>query len=358
MNIYIRVDASVEMGTGHVMRCLTLAKRLKENNNITFISRESEGNLCDFIEKNGFEVYRLQLPKLNKSLKKVNSQASSHKFLWKQDMEETKEILKSDTKKVDWLIVDNYEIDRTWEEKLRPYVEKIMVIDDLANREHDCDLLLDQNLYKNMNTRYDDLIPYNSKKLLGPKYVLLREEFNNERKKVKARNGKIKRILIFFGGSDPSNETMKAIKAAEVLVSRNLHIDVIVGSSNPNLNYIKEYCSNKEYLSFYHQVDNMAEMMNKADLAIGAGGSSTWERCYLGLPTIAISIAHNQIEVMENTGEKGIVLYLGHFTDVAELDIKNAILSVMENPELLVSMTRNCHNLFEKSRENNVVSYL
>src|SRR5690606_26558309 len=133
-----------------------------------------------------------------------------------------------------------YSIDIQWELKLRTYVNRIMVIDDLANRRHDCDLLLDQNLYENMEQRYMGLVPETCKLLLGPRYALLRPEFREARKKLRPRDGTVRRILIFFGGTDPTNETLKAIEAVRLLNCSDIEVDVVVGAKNPHRDLIKK----------------------------------------------------------------------------------------------------------------------
>lgn len=133
----------------------------------------------------------------------------------------------------DICIIDYYDIDINWEKKIRPYVNKIIVIDDLANRRHDCDVLLNQNLTKNDKTRYDDLVPNDCKKLLGIEYFLMREEFAMERKNLRQRTGELHRLLVFMGGSDPTNETLKVLQALQETSHPFSQIDVVVGKSNP-----------------------------------------------------------------------------------------------------------------------------
>jgi len=182
------------------------------------------------------------------------------------------------------------------------------------------------------------------KKYIGPKYVLLREEFYKEKSHLRKRNENIKNILIFFGGSDLTNETEKAIKAIEMLNRPDITVNVVVGNSNTNQEKIKTLCDQNSQFKFYCQVDNMAELMNEADLAIGAGGTTTWERCFMELPTVVISIAENQHAgcafIAKNTG---IIYYLGKNNTVSVIDIKNAI-STMDN-SVYNTMIRNMTKL-------------
>ena len=186
MLVVIRADASTSIGSGHVMRCLTLAHRLKKEKNakVVFVMRVLPGNLIDVVEKQGFEV--LKLPPANQKY------SLSGYGLWltvpmEVDAQQTIEILQHylqdhGCNAVDRLIVDSYALDEQWEQVLWPYCNEIMVIDDLANRRHDCDILLDQNFYLNKDVRYAGLVPEHCKMLLGPEHALLREEFYEAKK--------------------------------------------------------------------------------------------------------------------------------------------------------------------------------
>lgn len=368
MRVFIRADASTQIGTGHVIRCLTLAGDLKQlGMEVSFISRVLPGDLCDYVESKGFKVHRLA--------EEVDLSLAYWKWLgenWLVDARKTQEIIlnqageQSDIDHVnmekrrikekflpddslinissyivaqvfsdsgagsEWgkninLVVDSYALDFKWETFLRPYVDKIMVIDDLANRIHDCDLLLDQNYYRELEHRYDGLVPPGCRKLLGPEYALLRPEFHKAKKSLRKRDGKIRRILIFFGGSDPTNETKKALEAVKLLNRPDIAVDVVVGAANSYREEIKRICREMPKATYYCQVENMAELMAAADLAIGAGGTTTWERLYLELPTIAIAVSENQVATLEALGEAGMVWYLGRSYEVGEEDIADEL---------------------------------
>lgn len=322
--ILFRVDASEQIGSGHVMRCLTLADELRGScTEITFLCRELPGNMIEHIETQGFRVFRVP----------SESETSDG------DAEQTKKVLRNNKLQPDWLIVDNYRLDIQWESTLRPLVKGIMVIDDLANREHDCDILLDQNYYRNMEIRYQGLTPADCRQLLGPRYALLRQEFKVARQTLRVRDGSVKRILIFYGGSDPTNETVKALEAIMLINRPDIAVDVVVGAANPNKEQIKEICSGMTNTNFYCQVGNMAELMAKADLSLGAGGTATWERCYLGLPALVTIVAENQWEMVEALAEDGVILNLGLFMEVTIDKVTEAIKKLLNSPENLVEMS-------------------
>lgn len=348
VTVIMRTDASVQIGTGHLMRCLTLAGELKEEGaDVSFICRLLQGNLCDLIEKKGYKVYRL--PYEQKGLADTDKYGNQPKWMGvncETDAEQTIEILRKG-RATDWLIVDHYAVDSRWEEQMRPYVNKVMVIDDIADRAHDCDLLLDQNLYDDLETRYKSLVPESCRKLLGPKYALLRPEFIEARKNLRKRDGDVKRILIFFGGSDPTNETEKALEAMRLLNRPGIAVDVIVGTSNPCKEGIERLCSSIPNVSYYCQVENMAELMEKADIAIGAGGSTTWERCCLALPAIIVAVAENQINISEAVSNAGAGIYLGTSDSVTKETIAQRISDVIKLPDVMISISQKAKSLVD-----------
>ncbi len=265
--------------------------------------------------------------------------------MWKKDLKYTKKIIMCLKKQIDWLIVDHYGLDNRWETGLRNYTKRIMVIDDLANRQHDCDLLLDQNLYPDMASRYQGLVSIHCKQLLGPQYALLRPEFYDARKKLHKRDGKIRRILLFFGGSDPTNETAKAFEAIKLLNKPKIAIDVVVGIANPNKEYIERLCNDLPNCIFNCQVNNMAELMVNADLTIGAGGTATWERCFLGLPSLTVVVSENQDEVTSAVAQVGATIKIGHSWDATARQIAEAVATFLNNPTLVQNMSENALNL-------------
>ena len=324
MNIIIRVDASTTIGSGHVMRCLTLAQTLAGKQNIVeFVCRELPGNLIEFIQQKGFKVH--VLPYADNWSEKSERLSEYQQWLGASLEAELQQLAVAlGDRRYDLLIVDHYALDLAWEVKARSWAKKIMVVDDLANRQHDCDLLLDQNFYLDREMRYQDLVPVGTRCLLGPKYALLRPEFLEAREKLRGGDGVIKRILVFFGGSDETNETGKALRALSALTKPNLLVEVVVGSSNPHKLEIEQVCEQMGF-NYYCQINNMAELMAKADLAIGAGGSTTWERCCLGLPAIVVTIAANQVRIAEDCAQAGVLIYLGAHSEVDITGYESAI---------------------------------
>lgn len=323
MKVAIRVDASSQIGSGHVMRCLSLAAQLEKEHNaqVYFIMRQLVGNLLSLVQDNGYFVLPLPVETANQKLMGYEKWLTVPQ---EQDAEETIAKLKA-IGVIDLLVVDSYAIDVTWEKTVRPYVKKIMAIDDLANRRHTCDLLLDQNLYEDMYTRYNHLVPSGCQLYLGPRYALLRDEFYEVRKTMRQRNGTVQTILVFYGGVDATNETTKALRALEKIRNANaITVNVIVGANNPCKEEIEKCCMMHTNWHFYCQISTMAEFMNQADLMLGAGGTTTWERCFLQLPAFVTAVAENQIVGCKYLEKCGIIKYLGVFNEVTEESIVHA----------------------------------
>jgi UDP-2,4-diacetamido-2,4,6-trideoxy-beta-L-altropyranose hydrolase len=301
MYVIFRVDASLKMGTGHVMRCLALACVLKDNDiKVEFICRQHQGNLINKIRSSGFRVYGLETTNESEMDDKT-----THSY-WlgvtqQQDADDCIDTFKSE--KIDWLIVDHYALDEQWQKRLKPYHEKIMVIDDLADRKHQCDILLDQT-FGRQREDYLPLTPKGCKLFLGSQYALLRPEFSKWRLYSLERRSKpeFKKLLINMGGIDIDNVTGSVLNELKICnLPNDINITVVMGRLAPHLESIKSKVNALPYKAEVKvDVDNMAEIMANADIAIGAAGSTTWERCCLGLPTIQMVIAENQINIAKN----------------------------------------------------------
>lgn len=302
MKIAIRVDASSQIGTGHFMRCLTLADALRQRSaQIRFVSRRLPEHLRDLLEAKGHEFTQLRESSYEAT---ADGLAHAHWLGTSQHADAQESIQALSDQVWDWLIVDHYALDARWESAHRQTAKNILAIDDLADRRHDCDVLLDQNFYADMDTRYTRKLPEHCRLLLGPGYALLREEFRQLHERVKPRRGPVKRVLVFFGGVDADNYTGRAVKALANLGIVGLHVDVVIGSQHPQREQIELVCAENQF-DCHVQSSRMAELMAAADLAIGAGGSATWERCCMGLPTIAMCTAENQVRQIADAASEG-----------------------------------------------------
>ena len=324
MNVIFRVDSSLNIGTGHVMRCLTLAQVLKDNGaNVEFVCRRHSGNQIKKIRSKGFFVYILEI------FSDFEVDTKLHHSRWlgvkqKQDASDCVKIIGS--KKVDWLIVDHYSLDEDWQRELKPYVKKLMVIDDLADRKHQCDMLIDQT-FGRVNSDYCELVPSECVLILGPYYALLRPEFSIWREYSLERRSSFgfKRLLVNMGGVDVNNITGQVLQ--ELLVCdlpKELIITVVMGESAPHLESVR---LNMDCLPFHTivkvEVDNMAELLSNTDIAIGAAGATTWERCCLGLGAIQLVIAENQIFSAEMLDRYNIVKLAKSVKNISDLLINH-----------------------------------
>jgi UDP-2,4-diacetamido-2,4,6-trideoxy-beta-L-altropyranose hydrolase len=350
--IAFRADANSDIGTGHFMRCLTLADELKKYDaEICFVARKLPAHLIQMLEEKNIDFY--DLPLVN--AEEPDELPHSKWLQTSQNQDATQTIEALGSCKLDLLVVDHYAIDQRWEKLLRDTANKIMVIDDLADRQHDCDLLLDQNFYQNMDIRYVGKVPSDCHLLLGPSFALLREEFRKQRQHVKPRTGNIKNLLVFFGGVDAKNYTILALEA---IVASNLQfdVDVVVGKQHPSLHEVEMFCKTHHY-ACYVQTHQMEALMAKADLAIGAGGTAMWERCCMGLPSICISTADNQEQQVSDLMDKGLIVALQKNQDVSGL-IQHALVMLKDDASHLAAMSKTVYDLVDGNGIDKLASFL
>jgi len=306
MQVAIRTDASDTIGSGHLMRCKTLADELRARGaKILFICREHPGNLISLLREAGYATAVLPIsPNCHETNPGNGDYDTGLGDAQSVDAAQTLEALGDSVP--DWLIVDHYALDVTWERLLRPKVVRIFVIDDLANRIHDCDILLDQNAHEYPASRYHGKIPPTCTGLFGPRYALLRPEFQTAKHQLKRQQRPVERVLVAFGGAD-TIETMNALNVLEMPDFSTLEIDVVFGSGHPEKNEITALCSHHAGWHPHCGTKEMAMLMASADIAIGAGGITTWERIYLGLPAFVKAVAPNQTEALDYLARLGQV---------------------------------------------------
>lgn len=327
MRVVFRVDSATYIGGGHLMRCMALAEKLRARSvQVNFICRELSGNLISLLREKDISVSVLQLVKMNSALSSSNDCKTFPRALQDEDAEKT--ILALSENKPNWLIVDHYELDTVWEKKLKQHCGRIMVIEDLAKRQHNCDLLLDQNYSKESELRYKSLVPKWCQVLLGPSFALMSEEYRLLRQMQTVKGGTLKRLLVFFTLGDDRGETLKAMQGIAIF-GKAIHVDVVVGKENTDIFYIKQMCVFKKW-GYHCQIDYMPNLIAKADLVIGGGGSSNWERCVLGVPALVGIIAGNQVSIAQALHSAGVVRNLGWVNKLQALDYANALGEINE----------------------------
>lgn len=332
MRIAIRADASLQIGTGHIMRCLTLARALRERgHDCLFISREHPGNLLKLISEDGFTVHALPVGS------ELDSELAHAQWLGASQAEDAlscKELLASWSP--DWLVVDHYALDHRWEVSVRPVGCRVLVIDDLADRQHSCELLLDQNLGRS-HLDYQDLLPQDCTVLAGPHYALLRAEFAAVRADSLARReeGLLSRVLIALGGVDQHNYTSKILKALQgCKLADGIRFTVVLGATAPHFQSVRELAKQCPWpVEVLSGINNMAQYMAAADLAIGAGGATSWERCCLGVPTLLLVLAENQLPASKQLARSRAALMIEADGDLCA-KLQRAFM-LMSNPEAL-----------------------
>lgn len=343
MNVVFRVDASLQIGSGHVMRCLTLAEALKVRGaTCSFISREHPGHLSQLIRQRGFEVQVLPTvagPRDSASALTVGEPAHAHWLGcdWTVDAAQTLDVLKGTA--IDWLVLDHYALDHRWERLVRERSRRIMVIDDLADRAHHCDLLLDQNLGREVYD-YDGLVPDQCIRLIGPQYALLRPEFAELRDYSLRRRqqSKLRQVLVTMGGVDQANATgavLEALKACPL--PADCRITVVLGRHAPWREEVERLAVEMPWpTEVAVAVSDMGRRMAESDLVIGAAGGTAWERCALGVPTLLVVLAPNQVQGAQALCKAQAVRLLGSADDFVP-SLKPAI-TALKQPDALASM--------------------
>lgn len=327
VRVAIRTDASLGIGTGHVMRCLTLAGKMAGRGaTVTFVCRKEAGHLCDHIEESGFVVAALP-----------STGDLSDGARWKQDANESLEALTGMNFAPDLLVVDQYILDERWERALRPVARRILVIDDLANRTHDCDILLDPNLHDSPESRYTGLVGERTRIFVGPRYALLRPEF--DRVAPRTRDRGVGCLFIFFGGADPSNEALKLTRALRELGARAPRTVMVLGPINPHAEEIRRSAAGLVGIELIGATREMARLMADADLAVGTCGGAAWERCILGLPALVVVSASNQSDDARILHSMGAVRNLGAAGDTGVEAWAVALAAMQEDPTALTAMS-------------------
>lgn len=326
------------MGVGHFMRCLTLADLLAERGaTVRFVSRAHEGNLIDAAGERNFRLSVLPAPST------APMQGGSENYAeWlgvSQEMDAEQTIAAIRDERADWLIVDHYGLDSSWEQMLRPYAARLMVVEDLPERRHDCDLLLDQNESGRIAADYVGRAPEKCQLALGPRYALLRPDYARRRAALGQRNGNLARGLIFFGGSDPHDLTARSLEALSAAEFAHLQIEIVVGANYAHRAALERRSAARPGTHLSGPHPHLADLLATADFAIGAGGTTMWERMCIGVPSVVVCTAENQRPGCEQLATEGLIHYLGVDDRVDTVDIAAALRDCLRSPQRLVAMS-------------------
>ena len=319
------------------MRCRTLAQELKRRGStVSFLCRRQPGDLIGLLEQ---DFHVLALPELpmasHEGLHGRNLYGAWLGCSQAQDAADCLQVLQQAGISIaDGLVVDHYALDAQWQAQLLDGLAqpKLLVVDDLSDRPHLANLLLDQNFFEEATAdRYGSLVPTACGQLLGPHYALLSPEYAQLSQLVPARC-EMRRILVFFGGVDPDNLTGRALDALQAPELADLTVDVVLGLQSPHREAVTEQVAQRPNTSLHRPLPSLAGLIARADLAIGAGGATTWERACLGLPSLVVTIADNQLPCVEALDKAGHVQLLGSSKDVGADQIQLALILALQQP--------------------------
>lgn len=356
MNVYIRVDAHPKIGTGHIMRCLNILSYFENKNRYNFY----------FICKKYRNLNVIDNDLINKIYSKINKKytilfidVENDDYILENDMQTwlaepyyidaNKTISKLN--KCKYLIIDHYAIDKNWENIVRNYVEKIIVLEDFIKREHCCDIIINSTI--NNSILYNNLVNKECKLYLGMEYAIINKETFIQN--INNRNNYT--ISIFVSGSDITDETSKIIYECNLINFRNDYkytFDVIVGCLNKNYNKIKRFCEENKNFNIYYNIDNMAEILNKSYISIGALGQSLFEKIALNIPSLVLTLSKNQEETIVNLNQTNIFLYIGN-TPIDYSIILETNINKLYNTELYNKIKLNCIKFIKNQKLGDII---
>lgn len=328
MDIAFRVDASPRVGFGHLSRCLALADQLAEQGLMsTFVLWNSSEEAVHTVRSRGHRAVSGGLLR-------------SAKGGWEEDVRRMRAVV--DAGRVRCVIVDHYELDRRWEGAIGGALEvPVVAIDGVADRPHACDLLVDPTYSEEATEdRWSTLISDRTDVMAGAEYALLRPEFQKGLALRGEFDGRVDQIFVGFGGGDDRGATELAVDALSTLGDGGVRATVVVGGANPHAERLRRRCGELPNLEFHCEVDDMAQRMASADLAVGGGGVMMWERAFLRLPAVVVAVADNQVGLAESVATTGAIRFLGAVRDVDVSQLRDAIRRLMNSPPVMKTMAR------------------
>lgn len=317
--IILRCDSSENIGTGHVMRCLSLAEKLR-NHEVIFVTRDFAININKTIKERQFKLLTLPPPK-----SPIDSWLGVPP---EKELTEFTEILRQE--RPSWVIADHYGLNQTWEQESLKFAPNLLIIDDLF-REHSATHLLDQNFHLNHTEQWKSKLSADCKTFLGPRYALLSQDFLNLFPG-KLKQGDVKKVIAFFGGSDVAMGSELFIKAWENAGIHTAKALLVIGKVNSRSNaLLSKHVKN---LDITFSSSEFSKWLKEADLFVGAGGTTTWERCALGTPGLIISIAQNQEAIASDLHLSGIQEYLGSIEQVTATSLSENLKRICQDHDL------------------------
>lgn len=349
MKVFFRTDSSAEIGSGHVMRCLTLADELSSRGaEIVFLCRAHPDGLSAWIRtRKGYPVMDLPLDESFRFERREGQAPYAH---WlHEDLTRDAELVFDAVMTrggADWLVTDHYALDASWETRVKACVKKMLVIDDLADRPHAAEVLLDQNYFRDPGSRYDGRVGASCARLLGPRYALLRREFGS----VPARptRERVRDVLVFFGAGDPAvlvPRTLRVLRPLAAAYGFTTH--ALVGALSPHGIESVEAARNLPGCRVYEGFADIAGLLRATDLFIGAGGTVTWERAACGVPAVIVAAAANQNPFSEDLAADGVQSYLGPAAGVSDDEIEKAVRNLLDDVAMRRRFSEASRNLVD-----------
>jgi len=340
-HLIIRADATTQIGTGHVMRCIALAQAWQERRgDVTFLSHCESDGLRQRILDEGFRFIPIE-----------------NSYPHPSDLEKTLSVLSDEKENVGWLVLDGYHFDTAFQKAIRDKGIRLLVIDDMNHLPHyHADILLNQNIHaSDLNYSCDE----DTILLMGCKYVMLRREFLNYRKWKRIIPEKAAKILVTMGGSDPDNVTLKVIQALNLINDSDFEVKFVVGPVNPNLESIRKELSKSNFVyTILSNVKNMPELMAWADMAISAAGSTCWELAFMDLPILMFILAKNQEDAAMGLDKHKVGINLGWHDKISDVQISSTILHLLTDNNLYCKISENGKALIDGKGADRIVNLI
>lgn len=337
-NILIRADASPKIGTGHVMRCLALAQAWQD-----------AGGNAVFLMAEATPAVRAKLASENCDVVSNPVRTGSA-----QDADRTREC--SESHDADWVVVDGYSLGARYQEQVRIGGRKLLCIDDGGECDYYvADIVLNQNL--NASEKFYRSRGADTQLLLGPGFSLLRREFVPWRKWRREISASGRNVLVTLGGSTPKEIGVRVMEALGSVNVEGFRGVFVVGGSTPDVPSL-ESCAAKSpgTITIRRDVSNMAALMSEADVAISAAGSTCWELCFLGLPSILLDVAANQIPVALELSRQECALYAGSANNISVAELAKSVETLLRSQETRRSLSRRSRQLVDGFGAQRVVS--
>jgi len=338
--LLIRADASVAIGTGHVMRCLALAQAWQDRGGrAVFAMSQSTSSIVDRLRTEGIGVVPCATPPGSPG-----------------DIEKTLEAVRAE--QADWVVVDGYHFDCGYLDALKYSDVKVLLLDDNGRPgTHSSDFILNQNIHARESLYEDRAV--DTKLLLGTKYALLRRDFSDWRGYHRQVNRRAHKLLVAMGGSDPDNVTVRVIDAIEMVGAPDLHVKVLVGGSNPHLTSIGERTrGGRHRYDLLTDVTNIPELLAWGDLAVSAAGTVCWEYCLLGLPAVLVAVAENQFAAAKALQEAGAATLVEGGVGFSYREMSGLVGQVMNSYQQRQTLSRKAQGLVDGLGSSRVVSIL